>query len=116
MHAKHPSPVLHGAAKLLGGICLHWELGANHGAGCYTTLLDCCGQPKYVFVGESGCGNALLQVPTIRETLDILSEKGIQIAILGCDHHLALYRAPATLSTDDRAPLQRRRPLLPAGY
>lgn len=88
-----------------------------HGAGCSTIPNECCGHIVNVWNGESGCGNALLQSPSTRRTLDMLSDRGIEIAIVGCDHHLALYRHPADPSNAPAGDLiKNRASLIPAGF
>ena len=87
-----------------------------HGAACSTIAVECCGKIVQVWNGEAGCGNAPLRSPAIRRTLDLLSDRGIEIAIVGCDRHLTLYRKPASPSNAPGDLIMNRRSLIPAGF
>ncbi len=83
--------------------------------GCDAIVYKCCGQQVYLWVGDS-CDDVLTKNPVARQSVELLSSEGIQIAVLGCDHHFALYRPPAHTPDQGNDRILTRRPLLPAGF
>ena len=64
----------------------------------------------------TACAAAVLRNSVSRKTLDDLGREGIQMAVLGCNHHLVLYRPFVTPDIDDRSLFSPRRQLLPTGF
>ena len=81
---------------------------------CESVFLYCCGRFLPVYTGGP-CMPGLLQNPVARRTLDLLSRKGIQIAVLGCNHHFVLYRPFAGALDGGTEQIGIVKPLLPEG-
>lgn len=82
---------------------------------CTVVMLKCCNHEVPVFVGEA-CGDAVTRNPIARKTFDLLSDEGIQVAILGCSHHFVLYRPSAEASDSGKDLIFTRKSLLPTGF
>jgi hypothetical protein len=88
--------------------------GSGTSEACDVVLDNCCGVEEPVFI-DGGCGDAMRN-PIARKTLDLLSNEGIRISIIGCNLHLVLYRPPADPQGQGSDGILARRPLLPVGY
>ena len=58
---------------------------------CEAVYIFCCGHRVWVDANMP-CTSGMLGNPITRKAIDQMTDDGIQIAVVGCTHHIALYR------------------------
>lgn len=82
---------------------------------CDAFATRCCGKLVIEYNG-GGCTAAVLRNANTRAALDLAGSSGVEIAIVGCRHHLALYR-PFPGGADPQELIDpRRESLFPTGF